>query len=123
MSETQQLFTGEGLPISQIGNSVISAVMTAGGMAVILPPRAKIAAIFLTESANHAITGGLNIGTASNGTQIASAVAVGALSYQALWPASLTITLTSATTNTTIWVSAASSWNSANLQVQVVYFY
>ena len=123
MSETATAWIQDGLPTPPLGASVYSAVMTAGGAAVIIPPRGKLAALFINESTNHAITGGLNIGTTLNGSDIAAAVAVAGNALVPLWPASLLKTWFSLTSNTTIYISAVTSFNSANLVVQAVYFF
>ena len=72
---TQGFTPGAGIGVAYAGG--ITANTTAINSPV-LPANAYIDNIVINETAGNAVTGGVDIGTAASGTQIASAVAVGA---------------------------------------------
>lgn len=63
----------------------------------------------------NAVTGGLDIGTTDTGVDVASAFAVGASFIGFITAAALLKKYFSRTVNTTIFVVAHTSWNSASL--------
>lgn len=79
-----------------------------------------IRGIFVFNRTANAITGGLNIGTAAAGAQVISAKAVGANALIHLTDAEILKRVFSLTAAQTLYVNAASAWNSANIDVFIL---
>lgn len=92
--------------------------MTANSQTTI-PPGYAIESIFIEETAGAAITGGLDIGTAAAGAQVASAVAVGASSLQKVADSALLKSLFSVLVSQNIFFTAHTAWNGASINVQI----
>jgi hypothetical protein len=94
-----------------------------------IPQYAFIRSIVIEETAGNAITGGLNIGNLGGATGIASAVAVGANASVAVSDAALSTSggriysPEGVPTATTLTFAAVTSWNSAAINVSVIYGY
>jgi hypothetical protein len=71
---------------------------------------------YLEETAGNAVTGNVNVGTSAGGTQIASAVTVGAsLPYKYVTASLAAVNVTFASANPSLYVSS-SNWNSASVR-------
>ena len=81
----------------------------------IVPAGYRIVAITFKETANHAVTGGVKIGTTSGGTDVVTAQAVTANASGFVADASLLKTMFSMTTAQTLFIQPVSAWNSANV--------
>ena len=123
--------TGTGLTVAH--NASIGGTLTVGGVlqgpltatAVVangsigaLPATAKVRTIYVQETAGHAVAGGVNIGTTSSGSDMASAIPVAASGKTTINPGAL---LVQQVGGSTIYISAASAWAGASLNVQVEY--
>lgn len=85
-----------------------------------IPAGFAISAIYLEETAGNAVTGGINIGVTDGGSTIVNAFAVGASAIKHIAEASLLLRWWSRTVAQTIYLTAASAWNSASLNVTIV---
>lgn len=95
--------------------------VTANGSSGIVPPNARLRAIYIQETAGHAVTGGIDIGTTNGAADIASAVAVGANGLVNVNTAALLKQWFSTTAQQSVFVSAHTAWNSASVNVEFVY--
>lgn len=93
----------------------------ANGPLGVVPANAVIRAIYVKNNTANAVTGGINIGTAAGGAQVASAIAVGANALVVIDGASLVSTgkYLSGSVNTVIYIAAVTAWNSASLDIRV----
>lgn len=91
---------------------------------LLLPANQFIQYIIFIETAGNAVTGGIDIGTTNGGTQVASAVTVGANSLVVI-PETGTGSIVkrgfSTSAATTIYFNAHTSWNNASVDCQIVY--
>lgn len=104
----------------------ITANTTTGTSTITLPAYGYIVGIVLSETAGNAVTGGINIGDSGSAAKYVSAIALGA-------NATITVTdaLTLARVNVPsgvptadqILVAAGSSFNSANVNITILYSY
>lgn len=95
--------------------------VSANGPLASVPANAVIRAIYIRNTTANAVTGGINIGTAAGGAQVASAIAVAGNALVVIDGASLVSTgkYLSATLNTVIYISAVTAWNSAALDIRI----
>lgn len=91
--------------------------LTGANTSVILPARAIISQIFAVNNTANAVTGGLKFGTTNGGVDIVAALTVAA--SVASPPA--TILLTRFPGQQQIFIDAAVAWNSANVDVTILY--
>jgi len=112
------LFTLRAEAISSSSTTSVSTGLT-------LPAYGYIVGFILCETAGNAVTGGLNIGDAGSATRFASAVALAANACVTIADSALTrqVTLSGVPTAETILLAAATSWNSALVNVTVLYAY
>jgi hypothetical protein len=102
---------------------VTSGVIASGTSSVglgILPANYFIEHLILQELAGSAITGGVNIGSTAGGNDIVSALAITANLLTAVAGASILKRAFSTSAPTSLFVSAVTSWNSANLNCKAV---
>lgn len=95
--------------------------ITAAGLVATLPANAVLRAIYIQNTTGNAITGGLNIGSTSNGSDIAAAIAVAANALVSINTEALLKQWFSASAPQPIYFSAGSAWNGAALNVRIVY--
>lgn len=117
----QQILNGGSSGGSSVITNLAVTAVSSSNSSLIMPSRSYIANIVIQETAGHAITGGLNIGTSSNGSQIFSGLSVGANSLQSINAGSLAQTIFSVSSTQTIYLNAASSWNGASINVTLAY--
>ena len=104
--------------------NAITANLTAGTSQLILPAYGFIKYIVIEETAGNAITGGVNIGDAGLATRFGSAVAVGANANVVIVPTNLTGSAnTGVPTADTILIAAVTAFNSASINVTVIFGY
>lgn len=89
---------------------------------LILPAGCFIRDILMQNSTANAVTGGITIGTTNAGTDIAAAIAVGANANIFLTDALLLKRFFSASASQQIFFNAVAAWNSASLQIDVLYY-
>lgn len=114
------LFTGQATALS--GGASGTASVNTG---ITLPAYGVIVGVVLCETAGNAVTGGLNIGDAGSGTRFASAVALAANACVTIADSALTrlYVPSGVPTADVILLAAATSWNSASVNVTVLYSY
>ncbi len=83
----------------------------------IVPPGYRIASILIEETAGKTVTGGVDIGTTASGSEVVNAEVVGANSVVM---AALSGTFFGTSSAQTLYISAATAWNSASVNVTVV---
>ena len=89
-----------------------------------LPAGAYITAIVIHNTTANAVTGGVNIGTAAAGAQVVSALAVGANALTWVPSASILLPIFNSSGTPiaqTLFINAASAFNSASLNVTIFY--
>lgn len=87
-----------------------------------LPAKAYIQQIIFSNSVAAAVTGGISIGSAANGTQIVTAQAVGSSTDVAVAQASISLPVPSTSAAATaLHMAAVTAWNSTNVTVTVIY--
>lgn len=91
--------------------------LTTANSSTILPARAIISQIFAVNNTGNAVTGGLKFGTTNGGVDIVAALTVAA--SVASPPA--TLLLPRFATQQQIFIDAAISWNSANVDITILY--
>lgn len=98
---------------------------TATTSTITLPANAFIVGIILQETAGNAVTGGVNIGNATSATAYASAVTLGANAAVSVADSALTrvYPATTPTSAQKILVAAQSAWNSASVNITILYSY
>lgn len=85
-----------------------------------VPPNYWIDALVLQNLTANAITGGINIGSIAGGNDVVAALAIGANALTVVPDAAVLKRVFSTTVPTTLYVSAVTSWNNANLNVKAV---
>ena len=104
--------------------NAITANLTGGTSQLILPAYGFIKYIVVEETAGNAVTGGINIGDAGSATRFGSAVAVAANSNTVVVPTNLTgSSNTGVPASDTVLIAAVTSFNSASLNVTVIFGY
>lgn len=121
-------FQSQGFAQASSQNSIVFNTGVATGttnfVVGTLPAKAYIQQIIFSNSVAAAVTGGISIGTAANGTQIVAAQAVGASTDVAVAQASILLPVPVTTgLASTINMAAVTAWNSANVTVTVIYGY
>ena len=94
--------------------------ISVNGAAGVVPVNRKVRAIYIQNTTANAVTGGVNIGTTSGASDIASAVAVGANGLVTINAGGLSKQWFSATAAQTVFISDVSAWNSASLNVELL---
>jgi hypothetical protein len=91
-----------------------------GNSTFIIPKNYYIESIYIKNTTANVITGGIKIGTSSGGTQVISALAITG-SYNDITEDSSVILkkFFSDTADTTLYIQAVTSWNSANINVNI----
>jgi hypothetical protein len=104
--------------------NAITANQTGTTSTLILPPYAFVKYIVVEETAGNAVTGGVNVGDAGSATRFLSGTAIGANANVVVVPTNLTgSSNTGVPAQDTVLVVAATSFNSASLNVTVIYGY
>lgn len=93
-----------------------SVTLTANGQ-LVLPAGVMIRRIYFRNRTANAVTGGIRIGTSAGGTQVVTAQAIAANAIVSVLP---TIENYQAAAQT-LFVEAVTSWNSAQVDVNVTY--
>jgi hypothetical protein len=107
-----------------IQQNAITANQTGTTSTLVLPAYAFIKYIIVEETAGNAITGGVNVGDSGSATRFLSGTAVGANANVVVVPTNLNgSSSTGIPTADTILVVAATSFNSASVNVSVIYGY
>jgi hypothetical protein len=89
-----------------------------------LPAKAYIQQIIFSNSVAAAVTGGISIGTAANGTTVVAAQAVGASTDVATAQAAILLPVPVTTgLASVLHMAAVTAWNGANVTVTVIYGY
>ena len=114
------IFTGQAVGI--VGGASGTASEATG---ITLPAYGYIVGLVLCETAGNAVTGGLNIGDSGSATRFGSAVALGANACITVADSALTrIDVQSGVpTASAILLAAVTSWNSASVNVTVLWSY
>jgi len=112
--------TNEGVQIQ----NAITANTTGTTSTIQLPAYGFIKYIVIEETAGNAITGGVNIGDSGSATRFGSAVAVGANANVVVVPTNLTGSAnTGVPAADTILIAAVTAFNSASINVTVIFGY
>lgn len=101
---------------SSVGQAVRVFSQTAAGT-ISIPPNAALVAVYARNNTANAVTGGIKFGTTLGGTDIIAALAVGANALVAGTPLISDLSATAGT----IYFDAVAAWNSASVDICVVY--
>jgi hypothetical protein len=108
-------------PIQDLfANSGVIASGTASVALGILPANFYIEGLLFQNLTGNAITGGINVGSSAGASDIASAIAIAANVLLVVPDASILKRAYSTSAPTNLFVSAVTSWNSANLNAKAV---
>lgn len=88
-----------------------------------LPPSTYIQHIIVQNTTANAVTGGIAFGSTSSGTDVVTALTVGASALVFTTDSALSKRVFSTTASQPIYATAASAWNSANVTITIVYGY
>lgn len=115
---------GGGLTAFIIANVTQSLRLTGQNAAgsFILPAGGLIDIIRVKNTTANAITGGLKFGTTSGATDVVVALAVAGSSVVTITDAALLLKSFSDTVTQQIFYDAVVAWNSASVQIDVIYF-
>ena len=120
LSQGYTFGTNEGVLIQ----NAITANTAAGTSTITLPPYAFVKYIVIEETAGNAVTGGINVGDSGSATRFTSATAVGANANVVVVPTNLTgSSNTGIPAADIVLVAAVTAFNSASLNVTVIYGY
>lgn len=86
-----------------------------------LPANCVLREIIAFNTTANAVTGGLKFGTSSGGTDIVTALTVGASSTAFTTDANLSKRYFSPTSTQQIYFDAVVAWNSANVNITIIY--
>lgn len=107
------------LPMNATVNLPYSAIT--GNSTVIVPAGYSIDRIYIKNTTANAVTGGIKIGTTSGGTDVVNALAIGANYNNIVEDSSIVAKqFFSDTANTTLYLQAVTSWNSASLNITLI---
>lgn len=85
----------------------------------IVPAGFAIQSITFSNSTANAVTGGIRIGTTDGGAQVVAAQSVVGNALLQVADAAMLLKIFSLSSNTTLYVQAVSSWNSASVTMYV----
>jgi hypothetical protein len=103
-----------------VGGPRIVLPATAADITASIPAGYCIDDVFIQETANNAVTGGLRIGTTNGGNEVVASIAVGALSFTRTLPGGLTTSGPfSPTAAQTIYIQAVTAWNGAIVDIVI----
>lgn len=111
--------------VNTYGDSILQvarAVAQTGAGSITIPPTAVIRDIIVTNGTANAITGGLKFGTTAGGVDIAAALAVTGNGLSFVTDALLLKRFFSASAVQQIFYDAVIAWNSATVQIDIVYY-
>ncbi len=103
-----------------IGSIIYLPAQTGAGN-FMLPQNCALRDIFIFNTTANAITGGLKFGTTAGATDIVTAQAVAASAFVFVTDATLLKRVFSPTATQQIFFDAVGSWNSANVNITVVF--
>lgn len=106
-------------PINSV-NRLQALSVVAANSSMTLPANAMILDIIVQNTTANAITGGLKIGTTAGATDIMTALAVGANAFTR-GGASILKTIFSPSATQQIFIDTVTLWNSANVNITIVY--
>lgn len=92
-------------------------VTAAADTSIYIPAGYFIQNILVEETTNHAITGGLDVGTTDGGQEVIAAMTVGGNSKLSVADTALLKRYLSRTVDTLIYLVAHTAWNSASIDV------
>lgn len=118
----QGYFASQGYTVIAPVRSVVAKGQT-DRFSMTLPAGAYIQDIIAQETSGAAVTGGLKVGTTSGGTDISSNIVLGASSFAVALDVSIAKRAFSATAPQTIFVGPVTSFNSAAVNVTIIYGY
>lgn len=111
--------------IFTLQQSAMTANTTATTSTITLPAYGYIVGVVLCETAGNAVTGGINIGDSGSATRFASAIALSANACVAVVDSALTrlFVPSGVPTADQILIAAASAFNSASVNITILYSY
>lgn len=119
---TQTLGLSSSDPVSAgIIRKLTAAGLTIADSSMTLPANAYIQRIIVKNNTANAVTGGLKFGTTNGGVDIMAALAVGASVLVTDIGTGLLKSLFSLTATQQIFIDAVAAWNSANVDVTIIY--
>ncbi len=105
-----------GVPLYEISLTGVTSNTTAS-----IPANCYIQSIFIKNNTANAITGGLRIGTTDGGVDVVVALTVGANAILVIPAATLLLQVFSTSAPQTLFLQAVVAWNSASLDINIIY--
>lgn len=105
-------------PLAVTGVRKVVATGQTAAFTMTLPAGAIINWIVFKNTTTNVVTGGMKVGVTLGGTEVVNAVAVGNSVYVTAFPLVRSVSLASPAT---LYFDAVSAWNSANLNVTILY--
>lgn len=112
--------TGQSTP-GAISMLSVKALSQAAAGSIVIPANSFIIAVLIKNNTANAITGGLKVGTTAGGVDVVAALTVGASLTLAVAPAALLKAFFNTTQPQTLFFDAVVAWNSANIDITVIY--
>jgi hypothetical protein len=109
------------LTVPGMMTSAKASAVIAANSAITLPPRAYLIGIVIENTTANAVTGGIKIGTTAGGVDVAAAIAVGANALVTVSDAAILKRAFSASAAQQIFIDAVTLFNSASLNVTILY--
>lgn len=106
-------------------NSILQNIRITGVVAAtnfMLPAGAVIRDVIISNSTANAITGGVKIGTTAGGVDVVAALTVGANANAFVTDALILKRFFSPTAAQQLFIDAVAAWNSANVQIDILYY-
>lgn len=111
------------IPSDTVKSLVVSGIGALDFTSIVIPAGAFITGIIVDNSTANAVTGGLDFGTTSAGTDVISALACAANCLVPVVDSAILKRVFSRTVATPISITAHTSWNSAKVNVTIFYGY
>lgn len=102
---------------------VKTAITAQDFTSLVLPASTYIHQIIVRNTTANAVTGGIKIGTTAGGTDVVAALTCGANCLTPVADAALLKRVFSVTATQTLSIDAVTAWNSASVEVTVLYSY
>lgn len=109
------------IPNGELQSLVVTGITAQNFSSIILPASAYIREIIVQNTTANAVTGGIKVGTTAGGTDVVTALTCGASCLTFVADSALSKRVFSATATQALSIDAVTGWNSASVNVTVIY--